>query len=130
MFLKNKFGGGKVMSIFRKIMDSKFMDAVEVIGDTTVDIIKGVAEVSYEVLTELFNHETTCSYNEKSNEDKTREYLNKLSYDEINDYYEYNEYLRRYGDRFKYSNKDQFIESICDIARRENRSFENKYDRY
>ena len=110
MFLKNKFGGGKVMSIF--------------------SIIKGVAEVSCEILLGLFNQETTYSYNEKSNEDKTREYLNKLSYDEINDYYEYNEYLRRYGDRFKYSNKDQFIESICDIARRENRSFENKYDRY
>ena len=27
------------MSMFRKIMDSKFMDAVEVIGDTTVQYI-------------------------------------------------------------------------------------------
>ena len=76
---------------------------------------------------------TESSYSrpkEESVEDKTYEYWMTLSSLEQQEYYENNEYLKRWGENYRYEDRCQMARSVANIARIENRAFTNKYDRY
>lgn len=80
-----------------------------------------------------FNFKSESSYcapKEKSVEDETYDYWMSLSSIEQQEYYENNEYLQRWGENYRYDDRYQMAKSVAEIARRENRSFIDKYDRY
>ena len=116
-------------NMMRRFLDSKFMDAVEAIGDIAI----GMAQVTTEVLCETFsqgnnNEETT---NNKGYDEATYEYFRYLTNDEQQEYFKNNEYLNLYyEDKYIYNNRDQQAKVIAEIAYKMNRSFTNKYDRY
>ena len=71
-----------------------------------------------------------CAPKEKSVEDETYDYWMSLSSLEQQEYYENNEYLQRWGENYRYDDRHQMAKSVAEIARKENRSFTDKYDRY
>ena len=71
-----------------------------------------------------------CAPKEKSVEDETYDYWMSLSSIEQQEYYARNEYLQRWGENYRYDDRYQMAKSVAEIARRENRSFIDKYDRY
>ena len=71
-----------------------------------------------------------CTPKEESVEDKTYNYWMSLSSLEQQEYYENNEYLQRWGENYRYDDRHQMAKSVSEIARRERRAFDNKYDRY
>lgn len=72
----------------------------------------------------------TETTNTTSKEDKTFDYWMSLDAFEREEYYNSNEYLKSYGDRYFYQDKYQMAKSVSEIARRENREFTDKYNRY
>jgi hypothetical protein len=119
-------------NIFKTIWNSKAMD-------TFADVTCGIGECLLEVASELFNGSSNndntnyyCGFssNDTSNEDETYEYWRNLSACEQREYFERNYKLQEYGDMYFYENTEQCAKSIADIARKENRSFTDKYDRY
>lgn len=65
-----------------------------------------------------------------SKEDKTFDYWMSLNAREREEYYNSNEYLKSYGDKYFYQDKYQMAKSASEISRKENREFTNKYNRY
>ena len=119
------------MSMFRKIMDSKFMDAIEVIGDTTVDILKGVAEVSCEVLTELFNNPISKDSNSVIESNSTYEYWKNLDYGAQEYYFMNNEYLKEYVKNDYYAgDRELTAKHVAAIADKLGKDFTNINNRY
>ena len=71
-----------------------------------------------------------CTPKEESVEDKTYDYWMSLSSLEQQEYYENNEYLQRWGENYRYDDRYQMAKSVAEIARKENREFTDKYNRY
>ena len=71
-----------------------------------------------------------CTPKEESVEDKTYNYWMSLSSLEQQEYYENNEYLQRWGENYRYDDRYQMAKSVAEIARKENREFTDKYNRY
>ena len=63
-------------------------------------------------------------------EDATFNYWMNLNDREREDYFNSNEYLKSYGDKYFYKDKYLMAKSVSDIARKENREFTNRYNRY
>lgn len=122
------------MSIINKIWNSKTFEAISEVNYEILkgvgSVVKGVAEVSLDVLTGIANNATEVAENRKSVEEETYEYWKGLSYREQQDYFELNYKLQEYGENYRYDNNEQMAKSVAEIARRENRSFTDKYDRF
>lgn len=122
------------MSIINKIWNSKTFEAISEVNYEVLkgvgSVVKGVAEVGLEVLSAVANNAAEVAENKRSVEDETYEYWKGLSYREQQDYFELNYKLQEYGENYRYDNNEQMAKSVAEIARRENRSFTNKYDRF
>ena len=122
------------MSIINKIWESK---AFEVMADVNYEVlkgigsvVKGVAELSLDVLNAIANNTAEIAENKRSVEEETYEYWKGLSYREQQDYFALNYKLQEYGENYRYDNNEQMAKSVAEIARREGRSFCDKYDKY
>ena len=92
------------------------------------NILTNVAEVMVEVATTLFS-----GNNESMNdiEKNTLEYWESLSYQEQEDYFNNNEYLKDYKDSHYYqNNRYQTAKRVAELSYKLNREFTNKYNRY
>jgi hypothetical protein len=122
------------MSIINKIWNSKTFEAISEVNYEVLKgvgyVVKGVAEVSLEVLTGIANNAAEVKENKRTVEEETYEYWKGLSYREQQDYFELNYKLQEYGENYRYDNNEQMAKSVAEIARRENRSFTDKYDRF
>lgn len=122
------------MSIINKIWNSKTFEAISEVNYEVLkgvgSVIKGVAEVSLDVLSAVANNTIEVAENRRSVEEETYEYWKGLSYREQQDYFELNYKLQEYGENYRYDNNEQMAKSVAEIARRENRSFTDKYDRF
>lgn len=122
------------MSIINKIWNSKTFEAISEVNYEVLkgvgSVVKGVAEVGLEVLSAVANNAAEVVENRKSVEEETYEYWKGLSYREQQDYFELNYKLQEYGENYRYDNNEQMAKSVAEIARRENRSFTDKYDRF
>lgn len=104
-----------------KIWNSKAMD---ILVDVT-DIATGTVKCLGEVLVETFSKENTIE------ETETYRYWIGLTYDEQEEYFNNNEYLRPYKDTDLYT-RDRYLTAkhVSILADKLNREFTNKYDRY
>ena len=122
------------MSIINKIWNSKTFEAISEVNYEILkgvgSVIKGVAEVSLDVLSAIANNTVEVAENRRSVEEETYEYWKGLSYREQQDYFELNYKLQEYGENYRYDNNELMAKSVAEIARRENRSFTDKYDRF
>ena len=122
------------MSIINKIWNSKTFEAISEVNYEILkgvgSVVKGVAEVSLDVLSAIANNTVEVAENRRSVEEETYEYWKGLSYREQQDYFELNYKLQEYGENYRYDNNEQQARSVANIARRENRSFTDKYDRF
>lgn len=122
------------MSIINKIWNSKTFEAISEVNYEVLKgvgyVVKGVAEVGLEVLSAVANNTVEVAENRRSVEEETYEYWKGLSYREQQDYFELNYKLQEYGENYRYDNNEQMAKSVAEIARRENRSFTDKYDRF
>ena len=122
------------MSIINKIWNSKTFEAISEVNYEILkgvgSVVKGVAEVSLDVLSAIANNTVEVAENRRSIEEETYEYWKGLSYREQQDYFELNYKLQEYGENYRYDNNEQQARSVANIARIENRPFTNKYDRY
>ena len=122
------------MSIINKIWNSKTFEAIADVNYEVLKglgyVVKGVAEVSLDVINGLANNTSEIEENKKSVEDETYEYWKGLSYRDQQDYFALNYKLQEYGENYRYDNNEQMAKSVAEIARREGRSFCDKYDRY
>lgn len=122
------------MSIINKIWNSKTFEAISEVNYEILkgvgSVVKGVAEVSLEVLTGIANNAAEVKENKRTVEEETYEYWKGLSYREQQDYFELNYKLQEYGENYRYDNNEQMAKSVAEIARRERRSFCDKYDRF
>lgn len=130
------------MSIINKIWNNKTFEAIcEGYYDTMQFIGEGLVFL-LDCTTEAFSGSSSSSNNSstsscansctpsRSVEEETYEYWKGLSYREQQDYFELNYKLQEYGENYRYDNNEQMAKSVAEIARRENRSFTDKYDRY
>ena len=122
------------MSILNKIWNSK---AFEAVSEVNYEILKGLGTVALgtlEVIADVANGmcERSCEITQQKEdvERETYEYWKSLSCVEQQDYYALNYKLQEYGETYRYDNQEQMAKSVAEIARKENRSFTNKYDRY
>lgn len=122
------------MSIINKIWNSKTFEAISEVNYEVLkgvgSVVKGVAEVSLDVLSAIAINTIEVAENRRSVEEETYEYWKGLSYREQQDYFELNYKLQEYGENYRYDNNEQMAKSVAEIARRENRSFCDKYDRF
>ena len=91
-------------------------------------MLNNIMNITLEVLTGLFNgsNETT-----NKEENTTYEYWMNLSYQEQEEYFNNNEYLKDYIKNDYYPNDRQLTSKhVQQIANKLNREFTNKYDRY
>lgn len=128
------------MSLYRRIMDSKAMDILEIVGDCTVEFIKFTVEVIHDT----FNHSYGSPQPQFGNgdngslfgihnddvEQETYEYWKKLSYTDQQFYFDNNETLKHYGESYRYQDREQMAKSAAYIAKCTGYAFTNKYDRY
>lgn len=63
-------------------------------------------------------------------EDETYNYWYNLNDIEREEYFNSNEYLKSYGDKYYYKDKHLMAKSASEIAKKENRSFTDRYNRY
>ena len=93
-----------------------------------LNIICGIAEVLGEVLVGIFdNNNENMSEIEKN----TMEYWEGLSYQEQEEYFNNNEYLKDYINSHYYQNdRHQTAKHVAELSYKLNREFTNKYDRY
>lgn len=110
-------------NIFKTIWNSK---AFETMAEINYEVMAALGEC----LLEIFDSSSYCAPKEKSIEDETYDYWMSLSSIEQQEYYKNNEYLQRWGENYRYDDRHQMAKSAAEIARKENRSFTNKYDRY
>ena len=122
------------MSIINKIWNSKTFEAI---SEINYEVLKGLGTIALgtlEVITDVANGmaERSCEIRQqkKDYEAETYEYWKGLSYREQQDYFELNYKLQEYGENYRYDNNEQMAKSVAEIARKENRSFTNKYDRF
>ena len=123
-------------SIYRKIMDSKAMDMLEVVGDVCVEFIKTTAEVIHDT----FDHPCGSpqpqfgngySYEESDVEKRTYEYWANMPCDAQEYYFSTNYKLQEYGENYiYYGDREATARSIAKIARKENRDFCNLNNKY
>lgn len=122
------------MSIINKIWNSKTFEAISEVNYEILkgvgSVVKGVAEVSLDVLSAIANNTIEVAENRRSVEEETYEYWKGLSYREQQDYFELNYKLQEYGENYRYDNNELMAKSVAEIARRENRTFCDKYDRF
>lgn len=122
------------MSIINKIWNSKTFETISEVNYEVLkgvgSVVKGVAEVSLDVLSAIAINTIEVAENRRSVEEETYEYWKGLSYREQQDYFELNYKLQEYGENYRYDNNEQMAKSVAEIARRENRSFCDKYDRF
>ena len=122
------------MNIFKSIWNSKAFNTAADINYEVLKaagkVIKATAEVTCDVLTGIANNAVETNENQMSVEQETYEYWKGLSCVEQQDYFALNYKLQEYGENYRYDNAEQMAKSIAEIARRENRAFTNKYDRY
>ena len=122
------------MSIINKIWNSKTFEAISEVNYEILkgvgSVVKGVAEVSLDVLSAIANNTVEVAENRRSVEEETYEYWKGLSYREQQDYFELNYKLQEYGENYRYDNNELMAKSVAEIARRENRTFCDKYDRF
>lgn len=91
-------------------------------------MLNNIMNITLEVLTGLFsgNNETT-----NKEENITYEYWMNLSYQEQEEYFNNNEYLKDYIKNDYYPNDRHLTaKHVQQIANKLNREFTNKYDRY
>ena len=122
------------MSIINKIWNSK---AFETISEVNYEVLKGLGAVVKGVATAMVDVaegmcEQSCNINthKEDVEKETYEYWKGLSYREQQDYFELNYKLQEYGENYRYENNEQMAKSVAEIARKENRSFTDKYNPY
>ena len=143
-------------NIFKTIWNSKAFETIaeinyevmSIIGESIVEAFSGTRtsssnnSSSYSCSEYSSSNETSSSYKtetsyssynrikEETVEDKTYNYWMTLSSIEQQEYYENNEYLKRWGENYRYEDRFQMAKSVAEIARKENRAFIDKYDRY
>jgi hypothetical protein len=94
-------------------------------------MLKQIAECISELLFDIFsNNSNTTSSTTLSVEEETYNYWINLSSCEQEYYFNNNYKLQEYGDKYFYTDRKQLAKSVADIARRERRAFNNKYDKF
>lgn len=122
------------MSIINKIWNSKAFETISEVNYEVLkgvgSVIKGVAGVMCDVAEGMCEASYNVNSHKKDVEAETYEYWKGLSYREQQDYFELNYKLQEYGENYRYDNNEQMAKSVAEIARREGRSFCDKYDRF
>ena len=122
------------MSIINKIWNSKTFEAISEVNYEVLKglgaVVKGVANAMCDVAEGMCEQSCSINTHREDVETETYEYWKGLSYREQQDYFELNYKLQEYGENYRYDNNEQMAKSVAEIARRENRSFTDKYDRY
>ena len=123
------------MGIYRKIMDSKAMDILEVVGDVCVEFIKTTAEV----LIDTFDHPCGSpqsqfgngySYEESDVEKRTYEYWMKLDHESQRYYFDNNMTLQKYGEMYRSDDREIQARMVAYISKCTGYSFTDIYDKY
>lgn len=92
-------------------------------------MLNNIMNIAIEVLTGLFNNENNEVKEEQNN--TTYEYWMTLTYQEQEEYFNNNEYLKDYIKNDFYPNDRHLTaQHVQRIADRLNKEFINKYDRY
>ena len=92
-------------------------------------MLNNIMNIAVEVLVGLFNNNTN-EYNEEQN-NTTYDYWMTLTYQEQDEYFNNNEYLKDYIKNDFYPNDRHLTaKHVQQIADKLNREFTNKYDRY
>lgn len=125
-------------SLFNRVWNSKAMDnfaditmgTLEFLGECICDAFSNNNNTSYTTNNSSTSYSNNNTNTTSSVEDETYNYWMSLSSCEQEDYFNNNYKLQEYGENYRYDNRDQMARSIASIARRENRSFTDKYDRY
>lgn len=92
-------------------------------------MLNNIMNIVLEVLTGLFINDNVEVKEEKEN--KTYEYWKNLSYQEQEEYFKNNEYLKAYIKIDYYPNdRELTAKHVQEIADKLNKEFTNKYDRY
>jgi hypothetical protein len=92
-------------------------------------MLNNIMNIAIEVLTGLFNNENNEVKEEQNN--TTYEYWMTLSYQEQEEYFNNNEYLKDYIKNDFYPNDRHLTaQHVQRIADKLNKEFINKYDRY
>ena len=122
------------MSIINKIWNSKTFEAISEVNYEVLKglgtVVKGVASAMCDVAEGMCEQSCSISTHREDVEAETYEYWKGLSYREQQDYFALNYKLQEYGENYRYDNNEQMAKSVAEIARRENRSFTDKYDRF
>ena len=123
------------MGIYRKIMDSKAMDILEIVGDVCVEFIKTTAEV----LVDTFDHPCGSSqsqfgngylYEESDIEKRTYEYWKNLDHEEQRYYFDNNMTLQKYGEMYRSDDRETQARMVAYISKCTGYSFTDIYDKY
>ena len=123
------------MSIYRRVMDSKAMNIIEMIGDVCVDF----AKITAEVLHDTFNHPCGSpqpqfgngySYEESDVERRTYEYWINLDNECQKYYFDSNLTLQKYGELYRYDDREQMARSVAYIAKCTGYAFDDMDDKY
>ena len=94
-------------------------------------ILVNVAEIINEVATTLFSGNNTVEENNDTIEERTRRYWEGLSYQEQEEYFTNNEYLKDYMKNDYYPNDRHLTaKHVQQIANKLNREFTNINNRY
>jgi hypothetical protein len=89
-------------------------------------MLNNIINITLEVLTGLFS-----GSNEELEQNETYKYWLDLSYQEQEEYFSNNEYLKDYMKNDFYANDRKLTaKHVAQIADKLNRQFTNKYDRY
>ena len=122
------------MSIINKIWNSKTFETISEVNYEVLKglgtVVKGVASAMCDVAEGMCEQNYNINTHKEDVEAETYEYWKGLSYREQQDYFELNYKLQEYGENYRYDNNEQMAKSVAEIARRENRSFTDKYDRF
>ena len=121
-------------NIVKKIWNSK---AFETMADINYEVMKGVgavikgtAEVMVDVANGMLEKSAEINVQREDVAQETYDYWKSLTCVEQQEYFERNYKLQEYGEMYRYDNQEQMAKSVAEIARRENRTFCNRYDQY
>ena len=90
-------------------------------------MLNNIMNITMEIITGLFSGNN----NEELEQNETYKYWLDLSYQEQEEYFSNNEYLKDYMKNDFYSNDRKLTaKHVAQIADKLNRQFTNKYDRY
>lgn len=129
------------MNMIKKIWNSKTFETISEVNyeilkgvgyviKGTAEVMCGVMEVMCDVAEGMCERSVEISQRKSSVENETYEYWKGLNCMEQQDYFESNYKLQEYGELYRYDDREQMAKSVAEIARKENRSFTNKYDQY